>query len=529
MLLSVRALWAGLVFSFGSAAMAGTQGFRLAGHSGVASVEESSQFRVSRGTDDLLFVWTKPDGLPRAWRRIEPDAGTIVQGDRVGLFGDVSLEWLALPSLETTSTTEIAGSVRCRGAAVAWTWTSEGVVTLHDATRSEMLDLHAAPGEDASCLLSPLGAALIWSEEDGVAALVHGVSTQILRASIPNDGLVDAGASSTSIWASVRSAGTDKVVRTTLLGTSPANTTASSGWRTCDTFDAAGQPTPCQTLVAGASEPVTRPKVPAWNRAKWQRDRLALGVSGESEETVPGEAGWAPWTTEPTASQVPMPERSATVVRGRRLAWREVWMAGCAEHGWQVEEQVGPEAWSIFGPICGAPPHWVPLPDDRWALLQIPDRATALVWSDGVQPGRLELPEARSLSLTAALHTESGWWVADALQGKAWRQNERAPNLWDEAAVPLLADRSLILFREGEVLTIAPNDPEIGTVHLLVTNRGTAAWRDDGRWWADATLRRQLVWVDAAGTPFASDDETVERRFDRQLLERLWERLVEER
>ena len=115
-----------------STAQAAEPGFRLAGHTGVSSVEESGEFRVSRGTDDLLFVWSKSAGTPRAWRRLEPDAATLVQGDLVAIFEDTTLRRVTLPSLEPVSQTEIAGFAACRGAAEAWSWTEDAAITFHD-------------------------------------------------------------------------------------------------------------------------------------------------------------------------------------------------------------------------------------------------------------------------------------------------------------------------------------------------------------------------------------------------------------
>ena len=271
----------------GSAAQAGEAGFRLAGHSGIASVEETAELRISRGTDDLLFVWSKASGAPRAWRRIEPDAATLLQGDRVALFADETLSWLTLPTLQTAAQEEIAGSVRCRGGELAWSWTKAGRVTLHDASRSVTLSESAVPGEDASCLISPLGTVLIWSEEEAVKALVQGVSTQLLTATIANDGIVDAGASATAVWAAVRSAGSDKVVRTALLGEPPPSASAQSGWRSCDTFDGDGLPKPCIGLSAAAATSVTRPRVPAWNGARWNGPRLSLTAQALSVPNKP--------------------------------------------------------------------------------------------------------------------------------------------------------------------------------------------------------------------------------------------------
>lgn len=531
MLRNVRTVSFGLLCSVlgAGAAEAGTQGFRLAGHSGVASVDDANAFRLSRGTDDLLFVWTQDEGLPRAWRRIEPDAGTILQGDRVGLLGDETLAWLSLPSLESVSSAAISGSVMCRGAALAWSWTEAGAVTLHSASGSETLSLRAAPGEDASCLISPLGTTLIWSEERGVAALVHGASTELLNAPVANEGLVDAGASATSVWANVRSAGSDRVTRVTLTGEAPSGAAAGSGWRTCDTFDASGQPLPCATLDPAQAIFVSRPAVPAWNRAQWSNERLVLAAPGGTPAMQPSEAGWAFAQPERLEGRAEASEPTEVVVRGRRLRWVPVWVAGCAQQGWKVEEERGATTVAVAGPICGAAPRWVPTPDDRSALLELPDRGSALVWSEGPQPSRLILPDAGKLALTLALRTATGWWVADAAQGHAWRQSSEATTAWTEASVPLLADRTLTLSKSGEVLTLAPANSAIPTTHFIVTDRGTVAWQDDGRWWSDIALRRQLVWVAADGVPYPTDDASVSKRFDKRLLVDLWDRLIDER
>lgn len=510
-------------------AAAAEPGFRLAGHSGVALVEENETFRVSRGTDDLIFVWSKQTGAPRAWRRIEPDAGTLVQGDRVALFGDDAVEWLGLPGLETVSRVQVAGSVSCRGAALAWSWSSDGVVTLHDGSRSEQLGTAATPGEDASCLISPLGTILIWSEENGVSALVHGGTTQLLSATVANDGIVDAGASASALWATVRVAGTDKVTRTALLGALPAAPTSGSGWRTCDTFDAAGQPLACVALSPSDAAPVSRPLVPAWNRALWQTDRIALGAPGAAPALQASEAGWAVPVASPHTAGGERGSANEVVVRGRRLKWRPVWMAGCAQQAWQVEEQTGGTEAAVAGPICGELPRWVPTPDDRWAMLQIPGRASALVWSERSQPTRLALPDAPDLALTMALRDSEGWWVADAAQAHAWRQGGGDTPGWTDAAVPLMADRTLTLSRSGEVLTLRPANGDLPETHFIVSDRGTVAWQQDGAWWADEALLPQLVWVGEDGTPFPTDDPSVSKRFEKRLLVRLWDRLIDER
>ena len=504
-------------------------GFRLAGHSGVASVDETADLRISRGTDDLLFVWSRASGMPRAWRRIEPDAATLLQGERVALFGDTTLSWLSLPALQTVAQEELAGFVRCRGGALAWSWTKAGRVTLHDASRSVALDETVVPGEDASCLISPLGTVLIWSEEDEVKALVQATSTRLLRSAIANDGIVDAGASAVAIWASVRSAGTDTVVRTALLGEAPLGASTQSGWRTCDTFDASGLPKPCVGLSEAGATGVTRPRVPAWNGAFWAGNRLALTAPGAPTPPRESEAGWAatPATSQGQAA-LDAASRDA-VVRGRRLSLQHLWMAGCAQQAWRVDERIGDRAVIVAGPVCGAAPHWVPTPDDRWAMLQIPDRSTALVWSDRSQPSRLSLPEDASLDLTLALRAGDSWWVADAALARAWRQGGGDTPAWQDAPIPLLADRSLTLSRAGETLTLQPSDSDRPAIHFLVTDLGTAAWQDDGIWWADTALLPHLVWVTAEGTPLATDDALVVKRNDKKLLVRLWDRLADDR
>ena len=531
MLHRARTIQLALLLSVWSAsgAQAGEAGFRLAGHSGVASVEESSDLRISRGTDDLLFVWSKASGAPRAWRRIEPDAATLLQGDRVALFADETLSWLSLPTLQTAAQEEIAGSVRCRGGELAWSWTKAGRVTLHDASRSVTLSESAVPGEDASCLISPLGAVLIWSEEQAVKALVQGVSTQLLTATIANDGIVDAGASGTAVWAMVRSAGSDKVVRTALLGEPPTSASAQSGWRSCDTFDGDGLPKPCIGLSEAAATSVTRPRVPAWNGARWNGPRLSLTAPGSPMPPRESEAGWA---TAPATARAPEAVDSASrevVVRGRRLSLQAIWMAGCAQQAWRVDERTGERAVTVAGPICGAAPHWVPTPDDRWAMLQIPDRATALIWSDRPQPARLSLPEAAQLSLTLALRAGDGWWVADAAMARAWRQGGGDAPAWTEAPFPLLADRSLTLSRTGETLLLQPLESRDPSTRFLVTDHGTAAWQDDGSWWADTALLPHLVWVTPEGTPLATDDPLLLKRYEKKLLVRLWDRLSDDR
>ena len=504
-------------------------GFRLAGHSGVASVDETSDLRLSRGTDDLLFVWSKASGAPRAWRRIEPDAATLLQGERVALLGDTTLEWLSLPALQTVAQEEIAGSVRCRGGAFAWSWTKAGRVTLHDASRSVLLPDTAVPGDDASCLISPLGTVLIWSEEASVKALIQSAGTQLLSATIANDGMVDAGASGTAVWAAVRSAGSDTVVRTALLGEPPPSASAQSGWRTCDTFDASGLPKPCVGLSEAAAAGVTRPRVPDWNGAFWIGRQLALTAAGTPAPPRESEAGWASApATAPSPEAASMTARQ-TVVRGRRLTLAPLWMAGCAEQAWRVDETTGDRSVTLAGPFCGAAPHWVPTPDDRWAMLQIPGRASALVWSDRPQPSMLSLPEDASLDLTLALRTGDAWWVADAAMVRAWRQGGGDAPAWSEAPIPLLADRSLTLSRVGETLTLQPADGSEPATHLLVTDHGTAAWQDDGSWWADAALLPHLVWVTAEGTPLATDDALVAKRNEKKLLVRLWDRLADDR
>lgn len=504
-------------------------GFRLAGHHGVAHVDETADLRISRGTDDLLFVWSKASGAPRAWRRIEPDAATLLQGDRVALFDDSTLEWLSLPALQTVAQEEIAGSARCRGGALAWSWTKDGRVTLHDSNRSLALDETVIPGEDASCLISPLGTVLIWSEEASVKALVQAAGTQLLSATIANDGIVDAGASATSVWASVRSAGTDTIVRTVLLGEPPIAASTQGGWRSCDTFDASGLPKPCVELSEAVSAAVTRPRVPAWNGAVWFGTQLALTAPGAPAPPRESEAGWAtaPATAQATAAIEPAVRD--VVVRGRRLSLQPLWMAGCAEQAWRVDEHDGDRSVTVAGPICGAAPHWIPTPDDRWAMLQIPGRATALVWSDRPQPSMLSLPEDASLDLTLALRTGDAWWVADAAMVRAWRQGGGDAPAWSEAPIPLLADRSLTLSRVGETLTLQPADSREPATHLLVTDHGTAAWQDDGSWWADAALLPHLVWVTPEGTPLATDDPLVAKRNDKKLLVRLWDRLADDR
>jgi hypothetical protein len=511
------------------AAEAAEPGFRLAGHSGVASVEETSELRLSRGTDDLLFVWSKASGAPRAWRRIEPDAATLLQGDRVALFADTTLSWLSLPALQTVAQEEIGGFVRCRGGEVAWSWTKAGQVTLHDANRSVLLTDTAVPGDDASCLISPLGTLLLWSEEQSVKALLQADNTRLLSATIPNDGIVDAGASGTAVWAMVRSAGTDTVVQTRLLGEPPLMAPTPSGWRTCDTFDETGRPKPCVGLSEAAAAGVTRPRVPDWNGAIWSVNRLALTAPGRPTLPRDSEAGWAtaPATAEASESVGTAPRQA--VVRGRRLTLEPLWMAGCAEQAWRVDESAGDRTVTVAGPICGGVPHWVQTPDDRWAMLQIPGRATALVWSDRPQPSRLSLPEAASLSLTLALRTGDDWWVADAAMVRAWRQAGGDAPAWTEAPIPLLADRSLTLSRVGETLTLQPADSQEPATHFLVTDHGTAAWRNDGSWWADAALLPHLVWVTAEGTPLATDDPIVAKRNEKRLLVRLWDRLADDR
>ena len=513
----------------GSAAQAGEAGFRLAGHSGIASVEETADLRISRGTDDLIFVWSKASGAPRAWRRIEPDAATLLQGDRVALFADETLAWLSLPALQTVGQEEIAGSVRCRGGEFAWSWTKAGRVTLHDASGSVLLAESAVPGDDASCLLSPIGTVLIWSEEEAVKALVQAASTQLLSATIANDGIVEAGASAMAVWASVRSAGSDKVVRTQLLGEPPLSAPAPSGWRSCDTFDASGLPKPCIGLSEAAATSVTRPRVPDWNGALWSGARLALTAAGAPMPPRESEAGWATAPAIAEASDSIGTAARQAVVRGRRLTLEPLWMAGCAEQAWRVDESTGDRTVTVAGPICGAAPHWVPTPDDRWAMLQIPDRATALVWSDRPQPSRLSLPEAAQLSLTLALRAGDGWWVADAAMARAWRQGGGDAPAWTEAPIPLLADRSLTLSRAGETLTLQPADSGEPTTHFLVTDHGTAAWQDDGSWWADAALLPHLVWVTPEGTPLATDDPLLLKRNEKKLLVRLWDRLADDR
>lgn len=507
-----------------AASAAAEPGFRLAGHTGVATVSDAGDFRVSRGTDDLLFVWTAEGGLPRAWKRIEPDADILVQGDRVALFEEAQMSWLQLPDLKRTAQQTVAGSVRCRGGEFAWSWASTGEVTLHASSGSELLSVQASPGEDASCLLSPLGALLIWSDETGVKALLRRESgTSLLSASIANDGLVDAGASATAVWASVRSSGGETIARTTLLGSAPAAAPA-SGWRTCDTFDATGAPLPCRTLSQVDARAVTRPEVPAWTSARWSDDRVFLSGAGGA---VPGpsEAEWAgaPPVTGGTV------DRRETTVRGRKLVLNPNWMAGCAEEGWQVEDRSGTTPVVVAGPICAPAPHWVSLPDDRWAMLQVPSRASALIWADGARPTRLTLPDAPGLAVSMALRSADGWWIADADAAKSWRQGAGDGPAWSEAAVPLLADRTLTLARAGEVLTLTPNGADESPVHLLVTASGTAAWTDDGRWWADTSLLPHLVWVGADGVPYATDDPGVRDRFERKLLVRLWDRLADAR
>lgn len=512
-----------------TAAQAGEAGFRLAGHSGVASVEETSELRISRGTDDLLFVWSKASGAPRAWRRIEPNAATLLQGDRVALFDDATLSWLSLPALQTVAQEEIAGSVRCRGGELAWSWTKAGRVTLHDASHSVTLSEAAVPGDDASCLISPLGIVLIWSEEEAVKALVQAAGTQLLSATIANDGIVDAGASATAVWVAVRSAGTDKVVRTALLGEPPPSASVQSGWRSCDTFDGAGLPKPCIGLSEAAATSVTRPRVPAWNGALWSGARLALTAPGAPTLPRESQAGWA---TAPAIASAPEAVDSASrevVVRGRRLSLHALWMAGCAQQAWRVDERTGERAATVAGPICGAAPHWVPTPDDRWAMLHIPDRATALIWSDRPQPSRLSLPDEAQLSLTLALRAGDGWWVADAAMARAWRQGGGDAPAWTEAPIPLLADRSLTLTRVGETLVLLPFESRDPSTHFLVTDHGTAAWQDDGSWWADAALLPHLVWVTPEGTPLATDDPLLLKRNEKKLLVRLWDRLSDDR
>ena len=526
-----RAISLTLLFCAGGAVAseAAEPGFRLAGHSGVASVVETTDLRLSRGTDDLLFVWSKASGAPRAWRRIDADAATLLQGDRVALFGDTALEWLSLPALQTVAQEEIAGSVRCRGGEFAWSWTNAGRVTLHDASGSVLLAETAVPGDDASCLISPLGTVLIWSEESAVKALVQAATTQLLSATIANDGIVDAGASATAVWAAVRSAGTDTVVRTELLGEPPQSTSVQSGWRSCDTFDASGLPEPCIGLSEAAAAGVTRPRVPDWNGALWSGRQLALTALGAPAAPCHSEAGWAAAPATAEASAANDAATREVVVRGRRLSLKPLWMAGCAEQAWRVDESTGERTVTVAGPICGAAPHWVPTPDDRWAMLQIPDRATALVWSDRPQPSRLSLPEDASLSLTLALRTGDAWWVADAAMARAWRQGGGDAPAWTEAPVPLLADRSITLSRAGETLTLQPADSGESSTHFLVTDHGTAAWQDDGSWWADTALLPHLVWVTAEGRPLATDDPLVAKRNEKKLLVRLWDRLADDR
>lgn len=520
-----RSLLLALLPLFGGALSAAAEpGFRLAGHTGVATVQPAGPFVVSRGTDDLVFVWTTGAALPRAWRRIEPDADILAQGDRLALLEATRLAWLRLPDLKLLSEEPLVGSVRCRGEDLAWTWTASGRVTLHTDAVSEQMDVQASPGEDASCLLSPMGRLLIWSDETGVKALLasQGGGT-LLSANIANDGLVDAGASATAVWASVRSSGGESVVRTTLRGEAPAES-VSPGWRSCDTFDAAGQPLPCRTLSEAESARVMRPPVPVWNSARWSGDRILLeGLGGVS----PGEseAGWASSTTAETR---PAAGRETTV-RGRRLGWTPVWMAGCGESGWKVEDRSGSTAIQVAGPICAPAPHWVSLPDDRWAMLQIPGRSSALVWAEGGRPTRLSLPEQSNLNLSMALRTDEGWWVADADAAKAWKQGGGDGPAWADAPVPLLADRTATLSRAGEVLTLTQTDQSEPSVHLLVTSLGTAAWTDAGRWWADEALLPHLVWVGGDGVPYATDDPTVQERFERKLLLRLWDRLADGR
>ena len=531
MLLRARVFAVILVLSAvrSASSSAAEPGFRLAGHNGVASVDETADLRVSRGTDDLLFVWSKASGMPRAWRRIEPDASTLLQGERVALFGDATLAWLSLPSLQTVAQEEIAGSVRCRGEALAWSWTKAGRVTLHDGNRSLALSETIVPGDDASCLISPLGTVLIWSQEDELKALVQAASSQLLTAKIANDGIVDAGASAISVWASVRSAGTDTVVRAVLLGEPPLAASTQSGWRTCDTFDASGLPKPCVGLSEAAAAKVMRPGVPAWNGAIWSGTQLALTAPGSPAPPRQSEAGWAiAPATAPSPEAASMTARQ-TVVRGRRLTLAPLWMAGCAEQAWRVDETTGDRSVTVAGPICGAAPHWVPTPDDRWAMLQIPGRASALVWSDRPQPSMLSLPDDASLDLTLALRTGDAWWVADAAMVRAWRQGGGDAPAWTEAPIPLLADRSLTLSRVGETLTLQPADSREPATHLLVTDHGTAAWQDDGSWWADAALLPHLVWVTAEGTPLATDDALVVKRNEKKLLVRLWDRLADDR
>ncbi len=519
-----------LLCAFGAAAAeAAEPGFRLAGHSGVSSVDETADLRLSRGTDDLLFVWSKASGMPRAWRRIEPDAATLLQGERVALFGDTTLDWLSLPALQTVAHEEIAGAVRCRGGALAWSWTKAGRVTLHDASRSVALDETVVPGDDASCLISPLGTVLIWSEEEEVKALVQGTSTRLLRSAIANDGIVDAGASATAVWASVRSAGTDTVVRTALLGDPPLAASTQSGWRSCDTFDGDGLPKPCVGLSEAAAAKVMRPGVPAWNGAVWSGAQLALTAPGSPAPPRQSEAGWAAAPAAPQAIGTADAAAREVVVRGRRLSLQPLWMAGCAQQAWRVDERTGERAVTIAGPVCGAAPHWVPTPDDRWAMLQIPDRATALVWSDLPQPSRLSLPDEASLNLTLALRAGDGWWVADAAMVRAWRQGGGDTPAWLDASIPLLADHSLTLSRAGETLTLQPANGKEPATHFLVTDLGTAAWQDDGIWWADAALLPHLVWVTPEGTPLATDDALVAKRNDKKLLVRLWDRLADDR
>jgi hypothetical protein len=112
---------------------------------------------------------------------------------------------------------------------------------------------------------------------------------------------------------------------------------------------------------------------------------------------------------------------------------------------------------------------------------------------------------------------------------RAWRQAGGDAPAWTEAPIPLLADRSLTLSRVGETLTLQPADSQEPATHFLVTDHGTAAWRNDGSWWADAALLPHLVWVTAEGTPLATDDPIVAKRNEKRLLVRLWDRLADDR
>jgi hypothetical protein len=112
---------------------------------------------------------------------------------------------------------------------------------------------------------------------------------------------------------------------------------------------------------------------------------------------------------------------------------------------------------------------------------------------------------------------------------RAWRQGGGDAPAWTEAPIPLLADRSLTLSRTGETLLLQPLESRDPSTRFLVTDHGTAAWQDDGSWWADTALLPHLVWVTPEGTPLATDDPLLLKRYEKKLLVRLWDRLSDDR